>query len=185
MKIRIQTQKDFFRKYFSAADKSHNAAVVRTLNILYDRALSQTSKKIAKKISSSVGSIKKKIKVIRATVKTHFFSWEVSGEGLPLIRPRKVKRGVSSVFDDKRIKHVDKINGGSRPFLIPTSRSSKKGPKLAVYRKEGSVRKVTKFTYGSLSELLEKNWEDDVLEYLPDNFKTEYQKQLKSAYRKR
>lgn len=186
MKIRIQTQKDFFRKYFSAADKSHNVAVVRTLNILSNRALSQTSKKIAKKISSSMRSIKNKIKLIRATTKSHWFSWDVSGERLPLIRPRQIKGGISFMSDGKRVKLVENINGGSKPFLIPASRSSQKDKKLAVYRKKGSVRKVTKLAYSSIPWLLEKNWKDEVLEYLTKNLKVEYQKQLKkSAYRKR
>lgn len=183
------------QKFVRKVENENNIAISRTLNIISNQAINQTSGEIAEDTGINKTSVKKRIKVTRSTRVRLYFEWFISGLRMALIKPKTIRgggkkrggnrTGISYIDpeENKRKRITDYVDGGSKPFLIPVNRTEygKKVTKLAVYREKGMKRVVTKMAGYSLPTLIRKDWYGNTLEFLTKRLPEEYRKQLKKA----
>lgn len=128
-------------KAFSEFVKDLEIANFRTLNIQAKRTLKIISKEIKDETGINQSTIKKSIKIKKATRATPITVFKMKGPRLGLSKVRKLKKGISFTGRGKRRnKLTNLIDGGSRPFIIKGKNS---GKNVAVFRKPGNQRIVT------------------------------------------
>lgn len=168
-------------KAFSEFQKELEIANFRTLNIQANRALKVVLKEIKDETGINQSTIKKAIKVKKATKNTPITVIKMKGSRLGLSKVRQLKKGISFTGrGKKRVKLTNPIEGGSRPFVIKGKNS---GKNVAVYRKPGNKRTVTTLRGSSVPFLFgivgvdEERFQSLIMKGFPD----EYLKQIFKA----
>lgn len=190
--ITISFSRGQAEKYFAKTIRNNDVAIMRTLNVLSRQGIKDTAKEISEDHGIKQSSVRKRIKVTKATRSKHSFTWRVSGVRLPLTKPLvlkggKKKRGGRRLGISHRLpgnikeKLTTRHKGGSKPFIIPVNRSidSKKVTKLPVYREKGFKKSVTMLAGHSIPFMVRVGWEHRTRVTLTKRLPIEYKKQLK------
>jgi len=136
------------------AIKEENELNRRTLNAVSDRGVKATTRGIKDVTGLPVGSLKRRIKVSKATRTRIEVDWKIKGRRLGKPGLRKIKGGISYLeFPGRRKVMKDRISTGSKPFVIIGKNS---GKKVAVYRQLGSKRSVKTLAGHSLPWYIEQ-----------------------------
>lgn len=175
-------------KQITAIAKKHkiqnDIATLRTLNIASRRGIAKAARDIRDESGHKISTTKRAIRVKRATRNRQVVTWYISGRRLqfPGVRPikrRKKTAGISYIGRGKtRIRQMEQIKGGSKPFVIKGRHSSKL---IAVYRQPGDKRKVTTYSGHSIPYLMGFEWENNLLKFMRREMAIEYPKQLVKA----
>lgn len=174
--------------------KDNDTVIVRALNKTADKAKIEISRLISKELGITVRSVKKAIKISKATRFNMNVSFFISGARLPLIKPaattrsRKKKKFNTGIIytgvKGKRIRVDKHIKGGSKPFVIDAkaggvSGGENVGKKVAVFRRPEDRRKVTTLKFYSIPHYTRIKYEEQFKEFMFNNLKKEYKNQLK------
>lgn len=113
------------------AIKEENELNRRTLNAVSDRGVKATTKGVNAVSGVQIGSIKRRIKVDKATKRRIEVDWTIRGRRLGKPGLRATKDGISYLeYPNKRKVLNYPMSGGSKPFVIKGSHSKKR---VAVY----------------------------------------------------
>ena len=184
------------RRYSTKVQRQNDKAISATLNELSKVGIREVAAAIQRMTGTPQATVRRRIKVTKATIFNHFFSWFIRGRRLSWIQPRvlkggKSKRGgnrigLSHLADNKIRKRVTgpQGEGGSPPFLaklnvIKNQDTGKRsaGNKISTYKdKTGSLIKLVGH---SLPWLLNEDWEERIKKILIAMMPGEYRKQLK------
>jgi len=175
------------KKWGDKVLKNNQKAAAATLNALSKKGIAETAKEISAETGVKQAQVRKRIRVRKAFPFNLDFSWFISGRRLSWIKPRTLKKsgrrtGVSHLVDNKKRKRVTShIGDGSKAFVINVNKNEegKRGNKLAVFRKKGQSRKVTKLAGHSIPWLLSEDWEERIKAGLVKLMPDEMRKQLK------
>lgn len=162
LSINTASVKKQMTKIVTAQIKEEDEIELRTLNAVSKKAKSIVAKQLADETGLTQATIKRSIKVTKASKGAFVVFWRISGKRLqpPGLRAVKRKKRIAGISylgkGKKRIVKMQPIGSGSKPFIIPGKYS---GKKLAVFRQPGNPRHVTTYAWQSLPFLLEKDWE--------------------------